>query len=742
MTLATSSRPLVSVVVVNYNGMRHLPTCFKSLLETQYPCERLEVILVDNGSTDGSLALMAAQFPGVVVLRTERNNYCTANNLGIARARGIYVALLNNDTRVDPGWLEPLIEVLERCQEVAAAGSKVLSMDGARLISIGHAELPNYYWADRGYNQPDQGQYDQITEVSSLTNAAVVYRRAALDQVGLLDEDFVMFVEDVDLGYRCRAQGWRLVAVPQSRVHHVMHGTLTEEDARRWWERNRLVFVAKHHPEHLTVAWHGQGYYRPDSPQHADGRGAETLAAVVAKLIHEHGLARAKPILPALFQSLDQAMNIGIHEWVQRWDAASAEAAQHLARVQALSEELAAQSRKAVEQRAALETRLAAVTQNAAAQRAALETQLAAVTTAQTEERIAWEAKLAAASQEAAAQRAVIEGRLNAVSEEAEEQRRRWQAQQAAWREQLEATRASIEERDLALAAGARRSAQLEWHVREAQARETSLQQEVASIDQAVRRLLVVKAQRAPLSDLETWLRDFRQRCPKARIGLFAHLVPDEYERVASSDLVDDFWLFSPGRRPFTFWSLARILPRLWWRRYDLAVIPQGDLEGYHGFRRAWRLAGLSGARRRRALPSLCQRDVTLSEAVSQSSTVKAGEPTTYLIGVTNPGSQPQQIRLQMSWTRLMEHPHQENELSRLATTLGVTPRSTRSVTVQYDWVGHGAVVSDGEHLPLDEYHQVAPPETTVYRVRVSLTDLDGRMLRSCDLFQRVVETA
>lgn len=112
------------------------------------------------------------------------------------------------------------------------------------------------------------------------------------------------------------------------------------------------------------------------------------------------------------------------------------------------------------------------------------------------------------------------------------------------------------------------------------------------------RRVLIIKAQQVAFAELEPWLRRLRAEHPAPRIGLLANLLPEEVDRIRASELVDEPWLFQPGRRPLTLIALAGLLPRLWWRRYDVAVVPVKPVNGYAGFARARRLAQLSGSRR------------------------------------------------------------------------------------------------------------------------------------------------
>src|SRR3990167_1351375 len=136
------SNPDVSVIVVNNNGKKYLEKCFSSLRQIDYKKEKLQVIMVDNCSTDDSDSYVKKRFPFVKVLHNDINNYAKANNIGIKFSESKFVALLNNDTYVDKNWLEELLNVMKKEDHIGCAGSKVLFPDG-RIQSAGHYEFPN-----------------------------------------------------------------------------------------------------------------------------------------------------------------------------------------------------------------------------------------------------------------------------------------------------------------------------------------------------------------------------------------------------------------------------------------------------------------------------------------------------------------------------------------------------------------------------------------------------------------------
>jgi GT2 family glycosyltransferase len=251
--------PSVSVITVNYNGKQLLRDCFDSLLVLNYPKNKLEIIMVDNGSDDDSIDYVKKRYPRTKVIKNDINNYCKANNLGISESRGEYVAILNNDTKVHKNWLAELIKVISKDDKIGAVGSKILFLDG-RIQSTGHIEFPNYNWGDRGLLEEDREQYDHVMEMQSVSNCSALYRRKALDSVGLFDEDFNMYMEDVDLAFRLRRKGWKIFFVPNSVTYHKLHGSQQAEELRQFHIlKNRLLFIAKHFPDELAEDIYGFG---------------------------------------------------------------------------------------------------------------------------------------------------------------------------------------------------------------------------------------------------------------------------------------------------------------------------------------------------------------------------------------------------------------------------------------------------------------------------------------------------
>jgi GT2 family glycosyltransferase len=246
----------VSVIIPNWNGAHHLPVCLDSLQHQTYP--RVEVWVVDNGSTDHSLALLGEEYPWVKVLALgENRGFAGACNAGLRAAGGELLVLLNNDTQADPRWLEEVVAAFGRHPEAGIVASKMLLFERRDTFhTAGDGYRVDGLPVNRGVWQRDTGQYDQEEYVFSACGGSAAYRRAMLDQVGLLDEDFFYSCEDVDLAWRAQLAGWRCVYAPQAIVYHKLSATGGGVTASFYDGRNFIYLLAKDYPGDLwRVHW-------------------------------------------------------------------------------------------------------------------------------------------------------------------------------------------------------------------------------------------------------------------------------------------------------------------------------------------------------------------------------------------------------------------------------------------------------------------------------------------------------
>jgi GT2 family glycosyltransferase len=220
-----SENPLVSVIVPNWNGMRFVGMCLDSLAQLHF--ENFEVIVVDNGSMDGSREMIEEKYPWVRLLKLPYNmGFAIACNEGIKAAKAEYVVLLNNDIEVVPDWLSELYEGMERHPECGMGTTKMMFLDN-RDVFYNTGDLFHSWSAGggRGQGEKDHGQYDQEDYVFGACAGAGIYRKKLFKQIGLFDEDFFIFAEDVDLNMRSQLQGFQAVYLPKSKVYHI--GTAT-----------------------------------------------------------------------------------------------------------------------------------------------------------------------------------------------------------------------------------------------------------------------------------------------------------------------------------------------------------------------------------------------------------------------------------------------------------------------------------------------------------------------------------
>ena len=251
---------LVSAVVVNWNRRELLRKCLESLL-AQRGVE-LEVIVVDNGSTDGSVDCVERDFPGVRIIRNQENRgFCAANNQGIAAARGEFVALLNNDAEADAGWAEAMVKV-SGAKPVGMVACKILVHgDEKRIDKVGHLIYPDGQNRGRGTGCTDRGQFDRVEEVLWPDGCAALYRKEMLDEIGGFDEDFFAYADDAELGLRARIAGWTCIYTPHAVARHHRGNTLGVGSVTRLKliERNRVLLAAKLFP--WSLLWLNPFYY-------------------------------------------------------------------------------------------------------------------------------------------------------------------------------------------------------------------------------------------------------------------------------------------------------------------------------------------------------------------------------------------------------------------------------------------------------------------------------------------------
>ena len=240
----------VDVVIVNWNGRKYLAPCLDALACQTFT--DFQVWLVDNGSMDGSVDFLRTHYPHIhLICNAENRGFAAANNQAIRAGNSRYVATLNNDTTVDPGWLEALTRVLDENPHAGMTASLMLFADRPEIINsagIG-VDRVGIAWDLRG-GEPVSSYNTHPVPVFGACAGAALYRRAMLDEIGLFDEDFFAYLEDVDLAWRAQWAGWQALSVPQARVLHHHSATAGEGSPfkNRLLGRNKVWLIAKNYP--------------------------------------------------------------------------------------------------------------------------------------------------------------------------------------------------------------------------------------------------------------------------------------------------------------------------------------------------------------------------------------------------------------------------------------------------------------------------------------------------------------
>ncbi|GAB4424783.1 MAG: glycosyltransferase family 2 protein [Bacteroidia bacterium] len=255
--------PLVSIVSVNFNQPELTGLMLASLRQVSYP--HIEVIVVDNGSTQGDIRQLKQQFPEITLLISPDNlGFAGGNNLAFPHCRGKYILLLNNDTEVDPGFLEPMVSLMEQEMDVGAVSPKLYFYD--RPDTLQYAGTTNMHPITQrgrkyGYGEQDTGQHDRLHETGYANGACMLIRDSLLHEVGYLYAPFFLYYEEHDLCARIRRAGYRIMFQPQSRIWHKVSastGALSPLKTH-YLHRNRLVYLRRNQQGLVRVL--AEAYY-------------------------------------------------------------------------------------------------------------------------------------------------------------------------------------------------------------------------------------------------------------------------------------------------------------------------------------------------------------------------------------------------------------------------------------------------------------------------------------------------
>ncbi len=240
-----------SVVIPNWNGLRFLAACLNSLRDQTLA--DIEVILVDNASTDGSQDFVRSEYPEVRLIElAENRGFTGACNLGMKAATGAYIALLNNDTEVESDWVEQVARAFESHADAGIIASKMLLFDQRdRFHTAGDFFTTDGRAGNRGAWEWDQGQYERGEFVFSACGGSAVYRKSMLAEIDMLDEDFFFLLEDVDLAWRAQLAGYKVWYEPRAIVYHHLSATGGGVTASFFDGRNGIWLIAKNMPASL-----------------------------------------------------------------------------------------------------------------------------------------------------------------------------------------------------------------------------------------------------------------------------------------------------------------------------------------------------------------------------------------------------------------------------------------------------------------------------------------------------------
>jgi len=250
--------PKVAIIVLNWNNRVDTLECLQSLQSIDYIDH--EVIVVDNGSTDDSVSEIKRQYPGLTLLETKKNlGFAGGNNEGIRLAlqKAVdYVLLLNNDTVVDPKFLDRLVEAMESSPEIGIAGPKIYYFKEPNRIWFAGGKI-NYRSGNTshvGELELDKGQYDEIRDTDFMTGCAMLIKRKVLDDIGLLDDRMFLYYEDSDFCARAHRRGYRIQVVPSSFIWHKVSSTASKvKDIQFYYGTRNMIVFEKHNAGPLNL---------------------------------------------------------------------------------------------------------------------------------------------------------------------------------------------------------------------------------------------------------------------------------------------------------------------------------------------------------------------------------------------------------------------------------------------------------------------------------------------------------
>ncbi len=248
--MADLAMPRLSIIIVTYNSAGHIDACLRSLVE-QRPKVEHEILVVDNASKDGTASAIRARWTAVRVIDAGENlGFAGANNLGIRQSFGALVLLLNPDTKVAPGAVDALVGAIDRRPDVGVVGPRLVDADGRVELSWGNMVSPFAEFRQKLMKRSAESLSRREREVDWVSGACLLVRRDPAEEVGLLDERYFMYLEDVDFCAAVRGRGWKVLFTPTAEVVHLRGQSRATASAatEQAYRRSQLAFYEKHHP--------------------------------------------------------------------------------------------------------------------------------------------------------------------------------------------------------------------------------------------------------------------------------------------------------------------------------------------------------------------------------------------------------------------------------------------------------------------------------------------------------------
>lgn len=252
-------QPCVSIITINYNQLQVTCALLDSLRKITYP--KVEVIVVDNHSTIDPGPEIASQYPEVKLIVSKENlGFAGGNNLGIRASKGDYVLFLNNDTEVEPGFIEPLIAVFESHADAGIASPKILYHNSGDTIQYaGSTRIDPYTGRSKriGYMERDKGQHNVLRQTDLAHGAAMMVPRRVIDNVGMMPEFFFLYYEEVDWCESIKKAGYKIYFVPDSRVYHKESMSIGKGSTLKtyYMTRNRVLYMRRNTTGWEKIAW-------------------------------------------------------------------------------------------------------------------------------------------------------------------------------------------------------------------------------------------------------------------------------------------------------------------------------------------------------------------------------------------------------------------------------------------------------------------------------------------------------